>query len=168
MVAKLEWTLLIYVMGITLFALIPEVLDITLAYRSQDKTREILLKKLIDKASHDKLTLAELREFINESGKSPPGISSLTRGVIALTVILILGIATLHILVAGTKGNDSQIIGNILSMLAGLLAAITGFYFGGRAAETLLTGESSTPPKPTRKPTPKPKVEESKVPEQNL
>jgi hypothetical protein len=55
--------------------------------------------------------------------------------MMALTVILILGVAVFHILVKGAPGDDSQIINNILSMLAGLLAAITGFYFGGRAVE---------------------------------
>ncbi len=54
----------------------------------------------------------------------------------ALSVILILGIAVFHLLakVAPTEGN-SQIIGNILSMLGALLAAVTGFYFGGRTVE---------------------------------
>lgn len=122
---------LIYVVVVALFAGLPEILDIWLAYQSQDKTRNLL----IEKASVDKLTLQELKEFIKESGKSPPGISGLSRGMMALTVILILGISVFHILVNGAPGNDSQIINNILSMLAGLLAAITGFYFGGRATE---------------------------------
>ncbi len=134
-----------------LFALIPELLDIILAYYSQNKTRRLLIENLIEKASHDELTLDELREFITESGKAPPGIPGLTRGLIALTVILILGISTLHILTKGAPPSDSQIISNILSMLAGLLAAITGFYFGGRAAETILTGDSSLIPSQPKK-----------------
>lgn len=53
-----------------------------------------------------------------------------------MSVIIVLGIATLHILVKGCPvADDSQIVNNVLSMLAGLLAAVTGFYFGGRAAE---------------------------------
>jgi len=117
-------TILIYVLVVALFATIPEILDIFLAYRSQNKMRIIL----IEKASLDKLTLNELKEFVKESGKAPPGIPGLSRAIIALTVILILGIAVFHLLL-------SQIVNNVLSMLAGLLAAITGFYFGGRAVE---------------------------------
>ncbi len=127
--------ILIYVLVVALFASLPEILDICLAYRSQNKTRNLLIEKLIEKASLDKLELNELKEFIKESGKAPRGIPGLTRGTMALTVILVLGVAVFHILVKGAPGDDSQIINNVLSMLAGLLAAIAGFYFGGKAAE---------------------------------
>jgi type IV secretory pathway VirB3-like protein len=53
----------------------------------------------------------------------------------ALSVILILGIAIFHMLVQDAPSEDSQIISNVLSMLGRLLAAITGFYFGGRSVE---------------------------------
>jgi len=127
-------TILIYVLVVALFATIPEILDIFLAYRSQNKMRIIL----IEKASLDKLTLNELKEFVKESGKAPPGIPGLSRAIIALTVILILGIAVFHLLLfegSPMDKDNSQIVNNVLIMLAGLLAAITGFYFGGRAVE---------------------------------
>ena len=123
--------ILVYIVLIVIFAGLPGILDICLAYRSQNRTRNIL----IEKAALDKLELAELREFIKESGKPPPGIPGLARATMALTVIVILGIAVFHILVKGAPGDNSQIISNILSMLAGLLAAITGFYFGGKTSE---------------------------------
>ena len=123
--------ILVYIVLIVIFAGLPVILDILLAYRSQNRTRNIL----IEKASLDKLDLNELREFIKESGKPPPGIPGLARATMALTVIVILGIAVFHILVKGTGGDNSQIVNNILSMLAGLLAAITGFYFGGKTSE---------------------------------
>ena len=123
--------ILVYIVLIVIFAGLPVILDILLAYRSQNRTRNIL----IEKAALDKLELAELREFIKESGKPPPGIPGLARATMALTVIVILGIAVFHILVKGAPGDNSQIVNNILSMLAGLLAAITGFYFGGKTSE---------------------------------
>lgn len=110
-------------------AIIPLVLDICLAYWSKYKMRQVLMNE----AARNELNQAELQEFIKELGKSPPGISGLARTVMALTVIVILGIAVLHILVQ--ESANTNIVDNILSMLAGLLAAITGFYFGGRAAE---------------------------------
>ena len=124
-------SLLIYIVLLIVFAGLPIILDICLAYRSQNKTRNLL----IEKASLDKLELDELREFVKETGKAPPGIPGLARTTMALTVIVILGISVMHLLVKGNSANSSQIIGNILSMLAGLLAAITGFYFGGKTSE---------------------------------
>lgn len=125
--------IIMYVVVIALFAGFPMILDICLAYHSQNKTRNIL----IEKASIDKLNITELKEFVKDSGKAPPGIPGLARATIALTVIIILGIAVFHMLVKGipVTGDNSQIINNILSMLAGLLAAITGFYFGGKTVE---------------------------------
>jgi hypothetical protein len=64
--------ILIYVVVLALFASIPMVLDICLAYRSVNKTRNLL----IEKASLDKFELHELQEFIKESGKAPPGTGS--------------------------------------------------------------------------------------------
>lgn len=127
--------ILIYVLVVALFAGLPEILDICLAYNSVNKTQKRLIDKLIDKASLDNLDLKELKEFTKEIGKAPPGIPGLARATMALTVIVILGIAVFHILVKGAPGDNSPIINNILSMLAGLLAAITGFYFGGKVGE---------------------------------
>ena len=123
--------ILIYVVVLALTAGFPMVLDICFAYRSRDKTRNLL----VEKAALDKLELKELQEFVKELGKAPPGIPGLARAMMALTVIVVLGIAVIHLLVEGSPGGNSQIINNVLSMLAGLLAAITGFYFGGKKVE---------------------------------
>jgi len=107
------------------------ILDICLAYWSLNKTRKLL----IDKASLDRLELKELQEFVKEIRNAPPGIPGLARATMALTVIVIMGVAVFHVLVKRPPGVNPQIINNILSMLAGLLAAITGFYFGGKRVE---------------------------------
>lgn len=122
---------LIYIIIIVAFAVLPLVIDILMAYSSHNKAR----KMLIDKASLNGLDKDELGELLNESSKPPPGIPGLARSMIALTVILILGVAVFHLLTSNSLGDNSEIINNVLSVLAGLLAAITGFYFGGRAAE---------------------------------
>jgi len=121
----------LYILVLAFIAGIPIVLDICLAYWSRHKCRQLL----ISEASRNKLDLSELQEFIKECTKAPPGISGLARTIMALTVIVILGMAVLHILVRDGQAENMKIVDNILSMLAGLLAAITGFYFGGRAAE---------------------------------
>jgi hypothetical protein len=124
----------VYVLTLVLFAGIPFVLDICLSYLSSLLSKKQTLNLLIDKASADKLDLEELKEFMKEIGKPPPGITGLARDMMALTVIVILGIALFHILV-NNADKDNLIINNILSMLSGLLAAITGFYFGGKKSE---------------------------------
>ena len=70
-----------------------------------------------------------------KGGSELRGISGFRRAIIALTVILILGIAVFHLLVNDTDPNSKAVVNNVLSMLAGLVAAIAGFYFGGRFTE---------------------------------
>ncbi|MEE8374105.1 MAG: hypothetical protein V3R87_10335 [Dehalococcoidia bacterium] len=63
------------------------------------------------------------------------GLSGYRRSIIALTIVLILAISIFHLLVNATDENSTDIVGNILSILAGLTAALAGFYFGGRFTE---------------------------------
>lgn len=129
-------SILVYVVIVAVFISLPWVIDIILAYMSQYKIRKLLVDKGLDKASKDGLSLDELKELLRESGKAPGGIQGLSRASMALSVILILGIAVFHLITKEEPAEgDSQIVSNILSMLGGLLAAITGFYFGGRTAE---------------------------------
>jgi len=73
------------------------------------------------------------------------GISGYRRSIIALTVVLVLGISVFHLLVHG--GAESRpIVNNVLSVLAGLVSAIAGFYFGGRFAQR----REETQEKPTK------------------
>ena len=66
----------------------------------------------------------------------PRGISGFRRSIIALYVVFILGMAIFHLLGQNASNpNSIEIVRNVLSMLAGLVAAITGFYFGGRFTE---------------------------------
>jgi len=128
--------LIIYVAVLGVVASFPIALDILLAYRSSDKKQDLLGKK----EPAGGLDPKEQAELIREILKSPSGIPGLARYTLAMTVIMVLAIAVVHILVVGCPTKDSQIVNNILSMLAGLLAAITGFYFGGRAAEKKAEG----------------------------
>src|SRR2546429_1845016 len=67
-----------------------------------------------------------------QQGALPQGKEGLARTTIALTVIVILGIAVFHVLVFGLPSADpaqqAQVVSSVLSLLGGLLAAITGFY----------------------------------------
>jgi len=81
------------------------------------------------------LMLADAYIGYKKGGSALKGISGFRRAIIALTVILILGIAVFHLLVNDTDSNSRAVVNNILSMLAGLVSAIAGFYFGGRFTE---------------------------------
>lgn len=144
--------IVIYVVVLALLAGVPIIFNVWfnvwLSYRlAENKERYVLMGKLVEKASDgndNKLELKELQEFLAASREPSSGIPGLARSTMTLTVIVILGIAVFHILAVGIVGDTSQninpqIINNILSMLAGLLAAITGFYFGGKGT----TGKQS-------------------------
>lgn len=124
-------TTLVFVVIVALFASIPILLDICLAYWAMNDMR----KRMLEKASLNGLNIKELREFVEESAKAPPGIPGLARATMALTVLVVLGVALLEMIAEKPPSANSQVVNNVLSMLSGLLAAITGFYFGGRSAQ---------------------------------
>jgi hypothetical protein len=132
--------MVIYLVVVTAFILVPVLANMLLAYLFANRQRHNLMMELVNRVATDKLATGELKEILEESRKEAFAMPGLARSTMALAVILVLGIAVFHVIVIGVHGtspsnDDSQIVNNILSMLAGLLAAITGFYFGGKAAE---------------------------------
>ena len=137
------YPIVIYTLILAFFITIPTILDICKAYNSRKETWLLL----IDKASQNDLKLEELQALIQATAAGPPGISGMSRALMALAIIIILGIAIFHLLGTCHLKDNTQIINNVLSMLAATLASITGFYFGGRSAEEKKTPEAK-PPKP--------------------
>jgi hypothetical protein len=119
-----------YIIIIAVIAFIPHLIDIILTYKSKMKLR----KALLDPTAREKFTSDEFKKLIEEASKPPKGIVGLSRGTMAILVIAILGIALFHLLTT-RQNSDSQIISNVISMLGSLIAAIVGFYFGGKASE---------------------------------
>jgi len=124
--------------------------EIEKAYANAPKIKDDLKKQVIDHltANMDKLVekatqpttqissgdLVKITEMNNEIQKllenEPTGIQGFTRGQIAMTVIFLLGTAV--ILVTFSLKPDSTMLNNVLSMLGATLAAVVGFYFGGK------------------------------------
>jgi len=153
---------------IALFFLIPYCLDVWWTYKlaqERDKIVQDMMKSSIQEyisqtkrpgasdncCEQSEKTIENLFNAVMANLKEPiEGISGFTRGMIAFAVILILGIATLLILFATSA--DAQIVNNIISMLGATLAAVVGFYFGGRTTQEAVnqanvnqTKKSTTP-----------------------
>lgn len=133
----------IYALILVLFIALPTIIDIIMAYSSRKKTWTLL----IEKASQDTLDKEELSALIKATAVGPPGISGMSRALMALAVIIILGIAVFHLLVNCQNTDALPIIDKVLSMLAATLASITGFYFGGRSVEEKKKEEPKEPEK---------------------
>jgi len=117
---------------IAIFISLPLVLDICLAYHRKG----LIIDKLIDTVNA--LPAEQKKEYIDKilekSSESATGLSGLARSTMAFTVIFLLGIAVMIVMMSGNV--DSPVANNILSILAGTLSAVVGFYFGSRATES--------------------------------
>jgi len=103
-----------YVLAIVMFATVLMIMDAVVGYK---------------KAKADDMF------GLSQKNAEMKGVSGYRRSIMALTIILILAISIFHLLVNATDENSTDIISNILSILAGLTAAMAGFYFGGRFTE---------------------------------
>jgi hypothetical protein len=141
---------LIFSLLIMIIILFPYLLELSNAYslvRKRDEQAQEILKSSVAefistlRGQNVPLTDEQLDRFyervfapIQETLKQPvSGVTGSTRGIIAFSIIFTVGIATMLIMFA--KGGDSQIVNNVISMLAATLATIVGFYFGGRTVQ---------------------------------
>jgi hypothetical protein len=128
----LAWLVGLYVVLLVLSVMLPVLFDIWKAYAFARYTRG----EIIGKINGSDLDREKLRLLLTELNESPPGIPGLGRSTMALTIILILAVAVVHLLVVPTRlGDNGPIVGNVLSLLGGALASITGFYFGGKTSQ---------------------------------
>jgi hypothetical protein len=109
-------------------------------------------------AGKDLIDKEELKELLAMLSKAPAGIKGLARTSMAMAVIAVIGLAVFHVLVfyQNPKGEVPAVLTSVLSILGGLVSAVTGFYFGGRAASE--GGAQSTPVEPTMAVAVKPQV----------
>ncbi|HEY6873212.1 MAG TPA: hypothetical protein VI298_10850 [Geobacteraceae bacterium] len=119
----------LYVGLIVALPLICTIYDIYKSY----KERSTVLSKLPANAD-----IAEIKALLVDMDQGPSGLTGLTRGIVTVTIILILGFAVFHLVVfAPTVPHVAE---QLLTLLGGTLTAITGFYFGTKAAT------AATPP----------------------
>jgi hypothetical protein len=117
----------IYVIIIAAIAFLPHLIDVILTYSAKMRLRKILL----DTSIKEKFSAIEYKKIVEEANTPPKGIAGLSRGTMAILAIVIMGIALFHLLVTRQTG-DTNTINTIIAMLGSLIAAIVGFYFGGK------------------------------------
>ncbi len=93
----------------------------------------------------------QVKALVADFDKSPSGVSGLTRGALAFTLLLIIGVAVFHLLIFGGDGVSGP-VDKLLTLLTGAVTSITGFYFGGKLATDAATAAAQpstiTPAKP--------------------
>ncbi len=135
----------VYVLLVFLFPLLLLGGDVIYAHRSANTMREELLTKV------SALSGDQVKALASQMTKSMPAVSGLSRSTIAVTLLLILGIAVVHIVALDPHGMHTDLLKNVLMLLAGAVTSITGFYYGNKAATD--SKESSPPPRPPAPPT---------------
>jgi hypothetical protein len=147
---------------LVLFAAVPLLINNILAHQHLSETQKTIdgfISKHADKMDEGKLVQI-IHELIEADPSGAPGTA---RGIMALTITLIVGVA-LFFLVSYPPGEPANTsIKEVLLTLTGALTAIIGFYFGGKGAE-IKPAES----KATGATEPVAKVSEAKVPKTKL
>jgi IPT/TIG domain-containing protein len=142
--------LALYVILLVLFPLVLHLVDSFQAYELSKRTcKDLLLGKLgkLDSAVSPDQAMRLARD-LTELAK-PTGIAGTTRSIFTYTLLLVLGISVFHLLAVGNVDAADK----ILTILAGAVSSIIGFYFGSQAAKE---GVDSKDPQPreTSKPPP--------------
>lgn len=118
------WLLFVYVVAIAALPIFATIYDTNRTYAE----RKLILDRLPDKATPAEVE--QMFKVMNTSG--PSGFTGLTRGILAVTLLLILAIPVLHFGVLGIDMPKS--VSELVMLLAGSLTSVTGFYFGTKAA----------------------------------
>ena len=124
---------------------LPVWLDARRAYRLRNRAVDLVGGQLLDAATKNGLSIAELRELLGTIGEPATGQRGLARALMAFTIITIVGVALVALLLS-SAGDASDLRKTVITSLLTLLGTIVGFYFGTRAAET---ASDTTAPAPT-------------------
>lgn len=86
-----------------------------------------MISKFPNQASPD-----EIRQMFKDIASGPPGLTGLTRGLVALTLLLTLAFVAIHMVVF--QPAIPELADKLIMLLAGTLTSVIGFYFGSKAA----------------------------------
>jgi uncharacterized membrane protein len=125
---------LLAVIILALFAGIPLLYNTIEAHKhltEMQKSLDVFIREHADKIDKDSL-IQIIHECVNADPAGAPGT---TRGVMALTITLVVGTSLFFIAAYKVSGTASDSIKEVLLTLTGALTAIIGFYFGGKSGE---------------------------------
>jgi hypothetical protein len=135
--------LLVYVVLPILFLFVLHLVDSLQAYAFSRQTRDKLLNAL-----GEKLSATQVNEMIKIS---PSGIAGTTRSIFTYGLLVVLTAAVFHLLVFSPHVDASKNADKILTVLAGALSAVIGFYFGSKAtSEGVVSGAVQRAEAPAR------------------
>src|SRR5271166_1843571 len=119
------WLIFLYVILIAALPVVCTIYDVRKSYNERWK----VLERLQPNASDERIGA-----LLKDMDQGPTGFTGLTRGIIALMLILVLGFAVFHLVVITPGSKPPDIAEKLLMLIAGTLTAITGFYFGSKAS----------------------------------
>jgi hypothetical protein len=129
-----ETLLILVILIMVLFAITPLLWNIILAHRHLERTDDtlgILLKEHKEELD-DSTTLQIIKEYVEADPGGAPGTA---RGIMAMTIIVIVGICLVFLLLfPPAKDEINQTIREVILTLTGALTTIVGFYFGGNGS----------------------------------
>jgi hypothetical protein len=134
------WLLAAYVLLIFSLPFICLFYDMLKSYQE----RGAVLKKLPDSG-----TVGDIEALLTDIHRGPTGFVGLTRGLLAVMLVLVLAITVFHLVVFLPTTKVPDVAEKLLMLLAGALTTIVGFYFGSKAPQPPTGGGSSGAPKIT-------------------
>jgi hypothetical protein len=102
--------------------------------------RKIALEKL----AKGTVGSEELKNFYRLLEQGPPGLTGLTRGLLSVSLILLVGMSVFYIIVY--TPDVPELGERLLILIAGTLTSVIGFYFGSRANATPFAAKSLNEP----------------------
>jgi len=122
---KLRWLLILYLALIVVFPVGGHLYDMHKSYEER--------KWVLSPPETSAMTAEQRMDLLKALNLGPTGLTGFTRGAIAVTLILILGIAVFHLIVL-PPDYVPDLAEKLLMLVAGTLTSIVGFYFGYKAA----------------------------------
>jgi len=132
--------------GVALLWFVLVLFDVWSTARWRQRNQTQMLELMIEGAKgRGGITAEELRQLASAMDEPPRGTPGLTRSLIALTIVTLIGVAMIATLVS-TAADSQDLRKTIITSLLSILAAISGFYFGARTAQTSSEQASKPPP----------------------
>ena len=130
------WLIVGVAIGLVLLWAIPLGLDARRAWKAHRTNQDPMLRHLLElaKTKGTTFTAEELKDLAAAIRQPPEGITGTARGLMAFSVISIIGVALIVVMLSGAS-DAGELRKTIITALVSILGTIVGFYFGARTSE---------------------------------